>query len=211
MGPQGQMGETGAAGPQGPSGPTGPQGPAGTNGPSYTIHYYNEVPSVAGNGGTAGDYTPAGFAINCPAPEIPVSASCGYQLPSGTATDDQHNIVVNYAGLGFGAYGSTAGVTGGYCQFTNQADSNSRNVLVGVSCLATVPASSASVVKSCSYDPDTQLPCTAAEALPATESSPNVFTAAPGATGPGTPGAAIATQSSGTHKTEKTVTLWFRE
>jgi hypothetical protein len=74
------------------------------------------------------------------------------------------------------------------------------------------------VVKSCTYDPDTQKPCTAADAVAATQMSPTLFQSAKrqassseAQAAAGTSASAATVHGDGTRKTKKTVTLWFRE
>jgi hypothetical protein len=201
----------------GPSGPTGPQGPAGAGSSLlYAIHYYQSVETVPA-AGLGGDSTDSATEY-CPASETPIAASCGYQAP--TVTADQHNLVVNYSGLDSSHAGSGT-PTGGQCLVSNSA-TNTRNIIVGVSCFASSSASStnasAAVVKSCTYDPDTQKPCTAADAVAATQMNSTLFQSAKLQASSGEAQAAAETSVSaatvdgnGTRKTKKTVTLWFRE
>jgi hypothetical protein len=97
-------------------------------------------------GASAGSYTTVGYTIPCGAGEVAVSSSCGYQIP--TASDDEHNLNINYSGLYFydanGTYGAVP--TGAQCNVTNSA-SNSRNITVGVSCLATGTTPTTTVVQ----------------------------------------------------------------
>ena len=212
-GAAGVMGANGATGATGPAGPNGATGPAGAGSSlTYTIHYYQNI--TVADAAPAGSYDVHSSQVACPVPEIAIAASCGYQYPVGNATFDQHNLNVNYAGLGYGS-DVTVAPTQASCLTTNSA-TNTRNVLTGVSCLAAVSTSSANaapaVVKSCTYDPDTQAPCTAADAVPGTEVHPGVFQSAAAAASTNVAQAATAaSQGNGTPKVKKSVTLWFRE
>jgi hypothetical protein len=213
MGAQGAQGPVGSIGPAGPAGPTGPAG-AGSN-LTYSINTY------AGLFAAPADSVVA-LSANCPSGEVAVSSSCGHY--STAEALDQHYVVVDYSGLNFNTtiHGlnqtQSTNVMGASCLLTNHDTANSQTVVHGVSCLASSSVASttvaAQVVKSCTYNPDTQSPCTAAEAVPATETSPGVFKAASSQAGSGVATASsptAAVQSNGAHKATKSVTLWFRE
>ncbi len=144
----------------------------------------------------------AGKAV-CPDREVAIAASCGYQYP--TFTDDQQNVVLNYEGI------DPSNPNGTLCLFTNTSR-DTRNVSVGISCLAQADTatSAAQVVKSCTYDPDVQIPCTEADATvfdPAADKAQALATLkAMNAAGPTTPSGA-----NGPHKVKRSVTLWFRD
>ena len=140
--PQGATGAQGTQGVAGPTRPTGAQAPAGASSTlAYTVHFYSSTHTVGAADGF-GDDDVAVAHETCPVSERAMSASCGYQDP--TATYDQHNLNINYAGI------DPSNANGSMCLFTNTA-TNARNTTVGVSCLAPAdtPASAAQVVKSC--------------------------------------------------------------
>lgn len=154
-GPQGIPGPQGPAGATGPTGPAGPVGPAGS-GSDYTIHFYSKTDNIPGHP-SLNTYEVSQFRDVCPGAEIAIAASCGYQAENNTR--DQHNVIIDYAGL------DVNDPTHTLCLITNTS-SDSRNLNTGVSCLAKTSAASAgSVVKYCTYDPDTQAPCTEADAI----------------------------------------------
>ncbi len=198
IGERGLTGATGATGPQGPTGATGatgPQGPAGS-GAGYTIHTYFDTKTLPKN--SHGAYVNA-----CPSAEVVVSASCGYQ--SETEEQDQTNVVLNYAGLDPGRNNY------GLC-LINNTSSDARNLNIGVSCLASTSStsSSGSVVRSCTYNPATQPPCTEADAT-IFDPLANKQQAEAALKAANAEAAATSTApTSTTPQTHRSITLWFR-
>ncbi len=167
-GPTGNTGATGPAGPTGPTGATGPQGPAGTN-PTYSTNTYFQTISVPANTDVTGYQA-------CPTGQSYLSASCGARIDG--RTNGTGSVYVLYSGFNPNNSQQAA------CYIQN-GDSNAHNVIEGVTCLQQVSANSSTeadtfaknakvalasaatntnVIKSCTYNPDTQQPCTAADA-----------------------------------------------
>ncbi len=194
------QGATGAQGVAGPTGPTGPPGPASTL--AYTINFYSHTLTVKGGTGVP-PFNVASDGAVCHVGELPIAASCGYQ--SSVETHDQRNLSVNYAGL------DPSNASASLCLFTNTS-TDARNTTVGVSCLAQVNtgnAAAAQVVKSCTYNPDTQPPCTEADATVydpvADKAQALARVEALNAAGPAVP------STGGTPKVQRSVTRWFRD
>ena len=193
-GPQGNQGAQGLTGPAGPAGATGPAGSAS----AYTIHFYVKTHTLQGTSGYD-----VGYDTNvCPSKEVAVAASCGYQYTQ--ATLDQHNVSVNFEGL------DTDNHNAALCLMTNTS-SDTRNTNVGVSCLAQVTITAdaaAAVIKSCTYNPDTEEPCTEAMATVYDPTASKSIAVSP------TTNEQLATISQAQTESKPTVhrsvTLWFR-
>ncbi len=100
------------------------------------------------------------LSVACPSGATAVAASCGYSSSDTNLTQDANDIVINYVGV------DLDNVNQAECR-SNNTSSKDREIVLAATCAVPVADSSSisqSVLKICTYDPDTQQPCTEADA-----------------------------------------------
>lgn len=228
-GPIGPTGAAGAAGVQGFPGPTGPIGPAGPTGSALVpvVTWFTDTIVLPPSASVTSD-----LYLTCPGNGILVDVGCGSR-----DYDDRSIYTIDLYYLGVdenpgNAFEGTA-VQTMRCRVGNKdyiAPSKSHTVAYSAACLTTVPASTkssaansssganAKVYSMCSYDPDTQHPCTRADAVVTAPSERRMAEPTPAAIAKAqaqaiadevAETAASATGKPAITPTHKKVTLWF--
>ncbi len=150
--------------------------------------------------GDAQDYYPT-----CPSDTFVIGAACGVR----DASDNDPSIIVDYVGPSNqdGQLASNP-PTQARCSLSNNFGPSTA-IAYAVGCLSvTAPTSSAAAVyKSCSYNPDTETPCTEADAVvtdPKLAADLGSVLSQTASAAPATPG------TTPVKKHTRKVTLWFR-
>lgn len=155
-GATGSTGSTGAAGKTGATGSAGPEGNTGATGAAgagsslyYAVNTYSVSYNYSGNSYGA-------TTIQCPSGQTAIAASCGY---GGGDNEYQRGITLNYSGIN---YNNNAQAL---CLWNNSSN-DSVPFVAGVSCFSSssTQSNAAQTVSFCAYNPNTQAPCTAADA-----------------------------------------------
>lgn len=159
-GPYGRQGATGVQGPVGVAGPTGPVGPQGAAGnpPLAVVTWFTDKYTLDFK---TGNSVVADLYLTCPGSSILVGAGCdgGSQAISDIGAD------TNVGNQSTGTAVQTMTCKVKYANASGVYSSEQVSYSAGCLSMQSAASATAKVYRMCSYDPDTQQPCTKADAV----------------------------------------------